>query len=111
MINVSKLPKSVMLNLRELDHDDEAISNMTTQQVLDEYLSWEGLSGWADTIVCVYTAITAAEIKDELCPIQELSNQLMLLTDALESNVDVSNDDDLYQIVNATKIKVGKYNV
>ena len=46
MVNIDKLPETIVEALHERGHSDEYISQMQPETVFIEYCEWHGLIGW-----------------------------------------------------------------
>lgn len=67
---IEKYNEVIMRNLRErldLEPDDTSkdkkIMSMDKRKVFDEYLEWEGISGWTSTILSVIEDIFKVELE------------------------------------------------
>lgn len=47
----------------EADYTEEQVNNMSDYELLDAFLTWEGIIGWTDTIVGIMESFTGVEIK------------------------------------------------
>lgn len=70
MLNTSLIPKHVALDLLEslgtrqhtsLSDLDSQIAEMSPRDALDAFLTWNGIIGWADTLIETWEALKAAE--------------------------------------------------
>ena len=50
MVDVTKLPASVLAALRNRERSDTAIAGMTMREIFNEYCTWHGLIGWGDDL-------------------------------------------------------------
>lgn len=76
MLNLDLIPSDVMDNLLNRKLSEEQIANLTPTEALNEYLAWEGIQGYTDSIVEVLDGLRDAEIKEErslirLCPSED----------------------------------------
>lgn len=47
----------------EAEYTEEQVNEMSDYELLDSYLTWEGIIGWTDTIVEIMESFTGVEIK------------------------------------------------
>jgi len=63
MTNIEKAFSLGILDDLQENHSDETIENMTTEEILDAWLQWEGIIGFTDKIMSIVR--TFDEIDEE----------------------------------------------
>lgn len=63
MLDLTKIPYTVLSDIRERGHSDETIAQMSPQEAFSEYCIWNGLINWGGTLFRAVENLKAAEEK------------------------------------------------
>lgn len=65
MLNIEKIPREIVDDLKKRGHTEEAIAEMTPAEAFDEYCMWHGLMGWGKSLWDAVFALDAATASPE----------------------------------------------
>ncbi len=65
MLDLAKIPHSILENLYSRELTDEQIAEMTPPQAFKEYCEWHGLIGWSATLWHAVRSFKDAEVPDD----------------------------------------------
>ena len=62
-MNINKIPKHILEDIQNRGNSTDSIEAMTPEEAFYEFCQWNGLSGWADTLIEALDSLRKAALE------------------------------------------------